>query len=200
MPATLSEAFGENFEIVPSLSKRSKKSRKNKKSSKYHNLDQKPDFGQYISKNNFTAPEEPRYINAEVPPSLGDQQYQAIKPEDYGPSDYSIKPVDANEYIYNPYQSDQNLQDLEEDEVPVNQMDDDEDKPESFTETEEQVAFAQNNQMMEFSKKLDLIIDKLNGLDEPVQENIHDIILFVIFGVFVIFIMDSIYRVGKVTF
>lgn len=53
--------------------------------------------------------------------------------------------------------------------------------------------------MVEFNNKLDLILQKLGHFDEPAQENIHDIILFVIFGVFVIFILDSVYRVGKMT-
>ena len=53
--------------------------------------------------------------------------------------------------------------------------------------------------MMEFNSKLDAIMEKLKHFDEPVQENIHDIILFVIFGCFVIFILDSVYRVGKMT-
>ncbi len=53
--------------------------------------------------------------------------------------------------------------------------------------------------MMEFNSKLDAIMEKLKHFDEPAQENIHDIILFVIFGCFVIFILDSVYRVGKLT-
>ena len=53
--------------------------------------------------------------------------------------------------------------------------------------------------MMEFNSKLDAIMEKLKHFDEPAQENIHDIILFVIFGCFVIFILDSVYRVGKMT-
>ncbi len=53
--------------------------------------------------------------------------------------------------------------------------------------------------MMEFNQKLDAIMEKLKHFDEPAQENIHDIILFVIFGCFVIFILDSVYRVGKMT-
>ncbi len=53
--------------------------------------------------------------------------------------------------------------------------------------------------IVDFNAKLDLILNKLGHFDEPVQENIHDIILFVIFGIFVIFILDSVYRVGKMT-
>ena len=53
--------------------------------------------------------------------------------------------------------------------------------------------------LADFNSKLDMILQKLNHMEEPVQENIHDIILFVIFGIFVIFILDSIYRVGKMT-
>jgi len=202
MPATLSEAFGENFDIVPSNNQRLSKKNKNKKksrsnkNSRYHHLDSKPEFGQYLPEDSFGAPDKPRYVNAEIP-TLGDQQFQTIAPNEYGPSDYSIKPVGANEYAFNPYQMDNNLDDLDQDiepEPPIQEKL--VKKPESFGDPQN----VMDPRMSEFSKKLDLILEKLKDLDEPVQENIHDIILFVIFGVFVIFIMDSVYRVGKVTF
>lgn len=211
MPATLSEAFGENFDIVPNnnqrLNKKKKNKNKNTKNSRYHHLDQKPEFGHYLSDNSFGAPEQSRYIKAEIP-ALGDQQFQSItnneyssneySSNDYGPTDYSIKPVGANEYAFDPYQMDNNIEDLEEDieetNLPVRKNV--APKPESFSNSEN----VMDPRMSEFSNKLDLILEKLKDLDEPVQENIHDIILFVIFGIFVIFIMDSIYRVGKVTF
>ena len=36
-----------------------------------------------------------------------------------------------------------------------------------------------------------------NFLDEDSQDNIHDLILFILFGVFIIFVLDTIYRFGK---
>ena len=54
--------------------------------------------------------------------------------------------------------------------------------------------------------KIDMILEKVMRLERQINiekesgsDNIHDIILFVMFGIFIIFIMDSIYRVGKST-
>ena len=58
---------------------------------------------------------------------------------------------------------------------------------------------ATDARIQELNNKIDLILQKLGHFEEPTQENIHDIILFVIFGLFVIFILDSVYRVGKMT-
>lgn len=52
---------------------------------------------------------------------------------------------------------------------------------------------------MELQSKIDEILKKVNKMEsEPDnKENIHDIILFAIFGVFFIYVLDSIYRIGK---
>jgi hypothetical protein len=49
--------------------------------------------------------------------------------------------------------------------------------------------------------KLNIVIQKLNKMDieSDGKENVHDIILFAIFGVFFIYILDSVYRIGKKT-
>jgi len=59
-------------------------------------------------------------------------------------------------------------------------------------------------QYQDLESKIDMILEKVMKLERIVNKepenggnNIHDIVLFVIFGIFVIFIMDSIYRVGK---
>jgi hypothetical protein len=215
MPASLSEAFGENFEIVPSLNnsnnsnnsntKKKSKRNKNKNQDSVPNREQFLDYGQRIPPNNFTNPDKPRNVNyliqPYVQPTLGDQQYESLtNVDDLGPSNYSIKPSGANEYHdpYNsdPYNSDPNMRDAPEDSKEIVAT------PVSFSnssETQPQ-GLVLDPKMVELSKKIDLILEKLNHLDEPAQENIHDIILFVIFGIFVIFIMDSVYRVGKVSF
>ena len=33
--------------------------------------------------------------------------------------------------------------------------------------------------------------------DDESQDNIHDLILFILFGIFIIFVLDTIYRFGK---
>jgi hypothetical protein len=224
MPASLSEAFGENFEIVPNLNdlnnsnnsnrgiQKKKKDKKrdkekfNNHNSNYHLSDrnQPLEYGQNIPRDNFTNPDKPRQINYEIQPytqpTLGDQQFEALtNVNDFGPSNYSIKPQGENEY-YDPYNTDPNMDDAPEDIKTIVP------KPTSFSDnnnsnnSSDTQSLALDPRMVEFSKKLDLILEKLGHLDEPAQENIHDIILFVIFGVFVIFIMDSVYRVGKVSF
>ena len=45
-----------------------------------------------------------------------------------------------------------------------------------------------------------MIINQMNKsqfFDDDSQDNIHDLILFVLFGIFIIFILDSIYKLGK---
>lgn len=46
--------------------------------------------------------------------------------------------------------------------------------------------------------KLDEVLNKLNKIEQSDgKENIHDIILFGIFGLFFIYILDSVYKIGK---
>ena len=33
--------------------------------------------------------------------------------------------------------------------------------------------------------------------EDESQDNIHDLILFILFGIFIIFVLDTIYRFGK---
>lgn len=49
--------------------------------------------------------------------------------------------------------------------------------------------------------KLDQVLNRLNKLEveSDGKENIHDIILFGIFGIFFIYILDSVYKIGKKT-
>ena len=50
------------------------------------------------------------------------------------------------------------------------------------------------------NRNVNLIIKKMNEsqfFDDDSQENIHDLILFVLFGIFIIFVLDTIYRFGR---
>ena len=50
------------------------------------------------------------------------------------------------------------------------------------------------------NRNVNLIIKKMNDseiFNEDSQENIHDLILFILFGIFIIFVLDTIYRFGK---
>ena len=50
------------------------------------------------------------------------------------------------------------------------------------------------------NRNVNLIIKKMNQsqfFDDESQDNIHDLILFILFGIFIIFVLDTIYRFGK---
>ena len=52
------------------------------------------------------------------------------------------------------------------------------------------------------NRNVNMIINQMNKsqfFDDESQDNIHDLILFFLFGIFVIFILDFIYRLGKNT-
>ena len=55
-----------------------------------------------------------------------------------------------------------------------------------------------NAQIDEINSKINLLINQMNNKDEDsgigFENNIHDIILFVLFGVFVILILESLYK------
>lgn len=50
------------------------------------------------------------------------------------------------------------------------------------------------------NRNVNMLIKKMNDsdfFDDESQDNIHDLILFILFGVFMIFVLDTIYRLGK---
>ena len=50
------------------------------------------------------------------------------------------------------------------------------------------------------NRNVNTLIKKMNDsdfFDDDSQDNIHDLILFILFGVFMIFVLDTIYRLGK---
>ena len=202
MPASLSEAFGQDYDSYPlndSQLKRRKKPHKVKT------------YGQQIQQQRFTAPEPQKQLNVTLDAYPQDEDHFLSITNDYGPTDYNIKPTDVQEYAFqmnnnyddnvvnkniNNHKMKQNLKD-------ENIIDDTDDENDSNQTNQKLNVPSNTNQpdprIVEFNSKLDLILQKLTHFDEPVQENIHDIILFVIFGCFVIFILDSVYRVGKMT-
>ena len=51
------------------------------------------------------------------------------------------------------------------------------------------------NKFMEIDEKLNLIIDRLNSnVMEESEKNINDIILFIVFGIFFIIIIDTMFK------
>ncbi len=215
MPASLSEAFGPDYSNYSSSNTQHKK----KKNSKQAN------YGHQIPSRKYLSHEPKQEINVAIDGYNGniddinsDDQFLKISGNDYGPTDYNIKPQGIDEYAFQM----QNINMMKDEPVdknvvgkiikaPINNVYknnqqnkadvdvnfiNEEDFEDSTTKSQQE----QEARIKEFNDKLDLILNKLGHFDEPSQENIHDIILFVIFGCFVIFILDSIYRVGRMTF
>ncbi len=50
------------------------------------------------------------------------------------------------------------------------------------------------------NRNVNMLIKKMNDsdfFDDESQDNIHDLVLFILFGVFMIFVLDTIYKLGK---
>lgn len=91
---------------------------------------------------------------------------------------------------------------------PVEEVDtsDSELDTESEGENEEELKYVGENQgdieyrLNNLNRNMNLIIKKMNSsnlFEGDTEENIHDIILFVLFGIFIIFVLDTIYRFGR---
>jgi hypothetical protein len=218
MPASLSEAFGPDYSNYSSTNTQQKKKKSNKHSNYGHNIPKK-----------YLSHEPKQEINVSIDGYNGniddinsDDQFLKITGSEYGPTDYNIKPKGIDEYAYqmnninmmkdvppnknmvgriinasinNVYKNNE----TNKADVDVNFINE-EDFEDSTQQNKQTQQMQFDPRIKEFNDKLDLILNKLGHFDEPSQENIHDIILFVIFGCFVIFILDSIYRVGRMTF
>ena len=227
MPASLIEAFGDCQSQNSSTTSNMKK-RKNKNQSHNQNRVSVSEYGHTIPDRKYLEPStssSPRKLNQnsapEVEPTFynDDDQYLNINDSEYGPTDYNIKPSDVNDYNkYNQFDFDfskepEQMTDATNYIVDQNSVfrpssEKQNSQPESMNmnTTKQQNSMsktisttATDARIQELNNKIDLILQKLGHFEEPTQENIHDIILFVIFGLFVIFILDSVYRVGKMT-
>jgi hypothetical protein len=204
MTASLLEAFGDNYEVYPpdDMQKKKKKGIRSKKYGK-----------EVVSSARFTAPEPRKELNVTLGgyPEEDDQYLRISNKNEYGPTDYNIKPKDVQEYVH---QMKQNYVDDNtnaniiqrtlanpkgDPNVDDSEYEDNEEVPTTTPTSSVRENMEVDPRIADFNSKLDLILEKLGHFDEPAQENIHDIILFVIFGIFIIFILDSVYRVGKMT-
>jgi hypothetical protein len=213
MPATLSEAFGDNYETYPPTENNQMKKRKKPAKNKV------AEYGHTIPQKKYLSSEPERTLNISSVDDDFDAQYLEINNNsEFGPTDYNIKPKDIQEYSsqFNQMQQDfhpNNINDatnyiIDQNSVFRNQQQTPQLPQYQPSQSQQSQKASQSKQeklpqddprIQEFNAKLDLILQKLGKFDEPAQENIHDIILFVIFGVFVIFILDSVYRVGKMS-
>jgi hypothetical protein len=199
MPATLSEAFGQNYDTYPPSEVQQKRKKKNAKGKTY---------GQEVPQRKFTSPEPKKELNLTIGgyPEEDDQYLSISTNNEYGPTDYNIKPKDVEEYML---QMNKNYVDTNtntniinrtlvkpsissnQDPNMVDESSDDESEK-SMKQDKSKARNSFNNvrngsgseevdpRIADFNAKLDLILEKLGHMDEPVQENIHDIILFVI--------------------
>jgi hypothetical protein len=225
MPASLDEAFGDNYETYPAQNDNNQMKKRKKPGKKMS------EYGQESQRPKYLSSEPKQTVDLYFDDNM-DGQYLKINQNpnqqecEYGPTYYNIKPKDVVEYVNQLDNIPQNFTPnnvnsstnyiIDQNSVfrPSPSYNDDEDNfqtpsshsPSQTQQQQTQQTPQQKNKMdntdprlLEFNAKLDLILQKLGHFDEPAQENIHDIILFVIFGVFVIFILDSVYRVGKMT-
>ena len=90
--------------------------------------------------------------------------------------------------------------------VDVDVESSDSDDSDSEAEGDEELKYVGENsgdleyRINNLNRNMNLIIKKMNSsqmFDGDTEENIHDIILFVLFGIFIIFVLDTIYRFGK---
>lgn len=113
--------------------------------------------------------------------------------DEMGPTDYLLNQDQPDYLNQNPFQRDFQPEEVFNEPTIVPE------RPHENISLPKQVA-QENDRIDDLEKKIDLILAKLNDIDsEPKQENIHDLILFVIFAVFVLFTMDGVYRLGKQT-
>ena len=83
--------------------------------------------------------------------------------------------------------------------------DDDSSDSENESDTEDLSVVEENSGDLEYrlnnlNRNVNLIIKKMNSshiFDSDSEENIHDLILFILFGIFIIFVLDTIYRFGR---
>ncbi len=225
MPASLDEAFGDNYETYPPQSPQNENNQMKKRRKPGKKMSE---YGHETQRTKYLSSEPKQSVNLYFDDNM-DGQYLNINQNpdqaecEYGPTHYNIKPKDVVEYVnqldnipqnFTPnnvnsstnYIIDQNSVFRPSSSPSTNNDSDDEDSFQASASPSPSQQPQLKNKMnsddpriLEFNAKLDLILQKLGHFDEPAQENIHDIILFVIFGVFVIFILDSVYRVGKMT-
>ena len=74
---------------------------------------------------------------------------------------------------------------------------------ESNNTLEEEVKYSNKSSCNDINEKLTFIMKKLEMLENKITKtqsnNVHDLILFVIMGLFILFILDSIFRIGRMT-
>ena len=111
------------------------------------------------------------------------------------------KPVEKNEIYEHDPEEDLPLEELKE----IHGIVDDDDDSESDAEESRpihrkttQPVGEMNSQISEINNKINFIMNQISNKDNEIKEsehnNIHDIILFVIFGVFILIILEALYR------
>lgn len=56
-----------------------------------------------------------------------------------------------------------------------------------------------NKMLLDILDRLNAVETQLNSISQPNKNNIHDIILYIIIGIFILFALDSIFRLGRLT-
>ena len=117
--------------------------------------------------------------------------------------------VDANDKSFLNYQSleDIYMENNEEDNQQNNQQNNQRDNEQNNEQDNEQdiEGFTNNDSIENFTTTLDDIMKRLDAIEGKLsnnnnnQRNVHDIILYIIIGVFILFSLDSIFKIGRLT-
>jgi hypothetical protein len=130
--------------------------------------------------------------------------YQNISPSSMNENDVednNIEKNDINENIMNE-------NNIEENNIEENKYNDNDDKDnEKYINKDNIEGFSNNNNnnIENFTATLDNIMTRLEAIEAKLsngnnrQGNVHDIILYVIIGVFILFALDSIFKIGRLT-
>ena len=96
---------------------------------------------------------------------------------------------------------------------PETEVEEDEDTDSEINDEVEKIVedtVKENNQLVNINdidyrlnnlnRNVNMLIKKMNDsdfFDDESQDNIHDLVLFILFGVFMIFVLDTIYKLGR---
>jgi hypothetical protein len=99
-----------------------------------------------------------------------------------------------------------NENDIEENDIKENNLKENDIEENNFNENDKNIeGFTNNNNIENFTATLDNIMTRLDAIEAKLsnsnnkQKNVHDIILYIIIGVFILFALDSIFKIGRLT-
>lgn len=192
--ATLDEVWGTDFTKKKSKKKKSKPKSEQNKYLKYQPTENKP----HDLESNYNELESYYNQNGDISSDNLEGFDNFTKPYSYD----NLEPQSVNEdsditgYEDNTYENIENIGNLtNSNEGSMDTIGSLIDKNEDSNIVSEEMDDEIQNKFMEIDEKLNLIIDRLNSnVMEESEKNINDIILFIVFGIFFIIIIDTMFK------